>query len=522
MADNEPGNWSVNPWPAFFEGEIGKTPWADTDTFVAEIDPGQMAEHATVYARAAGEAGTASDLARIATQRAGEAGTADGDPLIGMGERISVTDRDLQQGDGGLDDVVHLLVRVMNLAVDTEKRVYETVYGDGGLDDTRKEAVREAQNHIQNMEAAFEYAQESSVRGRVGNEGESMSVEGIMRGWREEAEKRMVERMTDPVTTAAEKVRGEIDGYQAKLLDYGAELIGHGYRLTEGPLKLWTSPFMAEHAARGVAWELAHGADRSKLADLTSVLGEITARAGRLGEGEELSPEEMTYLSAFLNQLGQKGVVRLGELQPDATAMSPGAVALDREAVRNVANAWNLLGDPRFDWQGRHDTYWTDFMIDPDIGATEENVRNLNAVGHLLAEATVPPHEGWAMNTAKTAVEIQADWEDRHRDGRDGGGPAFTGASDVLRNAARSETGAQQLLDDEEFRDNLLSRTWQDSSGAAALIDGGTREARSVRDFAVLGTMDSHKDEIAGSSDGAEHSALRDSVDRLKERWGQD
>jgi hypothetical protein len=505
MAGPDTPSGILSPDPAWLEERLGLAPWAQADRFLREIDPGQMAESATVYARAASDASGAADLARLATERTGEAGALDGDPLADLGQRVRDTSRDLQ-GDGrGLADVVGLLVKAMNLAVDTEKKVYRIVYGEGGLDETFRAARQRA---LENPDA-----------------GGTADPAGTDR-WTA-TEDRLVDELRYPVTTAHGELDVAIRGYEHTLTGYGAELLRLGHPLTEGPLNLWTTGTMAERAARSIREELIGKADTARLADHTAVLEEIVGHALRLPEGERLSAAESAYLAEFFRQLGEDGVVSLGRLEPDATALSPGAAALDRAAVRNVANGWNVLNSDRLHPDAPLDAWFEPYLLtDDQVEASGDTVERLNAMGTVLAEATVPPGAIWAEETARSAVGAQRDWQERVAGGDGTWPPVLTGAGDVLLNAARNPEAATALLGDGPFRDALLSRTWPDATGAARLISAGTlTDTAGERTFPLLDAADAHADAVAGEPardwpGHADHTALQDVLAALRDRHG--
>ena len=544
--------------PDEVEEKAGRKPWTRQREFTEEIKPEDMAETAAVYARAAGEAADAGDLAAQATHASIYAGGLDGDALVDGEGRIDATARGLQGNGQDIDQVVGYLVRAMNRAIEADEEVFGLVLGDGGLEEGRTRHVSAAISEWNGWQGALEAAVAAmpapqlavtrpvvpldvSYRGRTLSlqPGGSMAqpvyrLPGSLAD--EIREKHLGNAAEDAVTTDGE-ITDAVEAYRTRLAEFGQELGDLGYDLSGGPFDLFTTEEMATFAGRRIAEELAKdNPDPDVLLRYTEGLNGIAlgvfADPDKPG-GEALSflnPQERAYLLEFYEQLDADQLAALGALRdPDG----------DNTALRRVANGINLLTAAELG--GIDITIPENKELIPDgirefvydyregtglypIGNSEYQpaLRRFNDFGALLSTATVPPGDVFARDLATAAVDVQFRTYNEYL------GTDNTFSRDLLHTASLNPGASADLLNDDTFRDNLLSLHWEDSSGAGDLIRAGTTipdgvdhnsdEARAYVQAAyhVLTDAPAHQDAVLASGVPgyfpADHSALQNAI----------
>jgi hypothetical protein len=517
----------------------GKDPWRRQREFSEELDPDDMAETAATYRQAAAEAGSAGELAEKATEVATRGGHLDGRDIVDGQDRIDHTARGLQGNGEDMDEVVSLLVRSMNWAIDEEEKVGQLVYGDGGLD----EAVSRHNTASVNEWNGWQEALETEVAA-LGNRpvtvaypalpisygGRSYIVTPAMGGvytlpasLAEDVRKRHLESAAEDATETDGEIADEIEHYRRRLGDLGTELATLGYDLS-GPLGLWTTEEMAEYNAEMLRKELAKpDPDWDKLDMYTQGLEGITNALYGVPPDDEaargLTTDELAYLNAFFSGLDANTLVSLGE--KGHTSMS------------DVANGINMLTNPDIfgiDPATERDEIpaairpfiydYEDSGIFDDAGMGEDFARDLgrfNAFGEVMKNATIPPGEQMAHDMARAAVDIQEQTSVQYKSSQAGGYDPITNtvSSGLLQNVALNTEASAGLLNDDDFRQELLGQRWETGWGVAEVVQSGTTIPEGVDpngDEAgpyvqaahnVLSHAAANPDDIHGKVDGA-------------------
>ncbi|WP_165953767.1 hypothetical protein [Streptomyces sp. 8K308] len=496
-----------------------------------------MAETAAVYARAAGEAADAGELAEAASRAASDAGGLDGGSLVDGEGRVKETAAGLQGNGEDIDGVVRTLVRAMNQAIDTANEVSDLIFADGQLNDALERHNRASVNEwngwtraLQGAVAGLDGGQGDPPALTVSHGGESLTVLPTTTGGGHQyalppelagrIREKHLRKAAAEATTAFEEIEDAIEAYRGRLTEYGVELQSMGYDLA-GPLGLWTTDGMAEYAAERLAEELGkEDPDERLLAMYTAgVSGIADALFGDANNptdaaSRRLTGAERAYLGAFYDTLGTDALLRLGAL--DGWSQSK----LD------LANGLAILTNPElggldpdrdrdrlpeavlpFVYDYREGELYADGGLAG--GAFQDELERFNAFGGLMSHATVASGDAFSEDLARAAVDIQ-----RRASLQYGMATsdfvANTGSSGLLQAAALNGGVSAELLTDQEFREALLLQQWEDSAGAADLIRGGTTVPAGVdRDSAaaapyleagreVLRFAGAHQDEVLG------------------------
>ncbi|WP_461038178.1 hypothetical protein [Streptomyces mayteni] len=544
--------------PDEVEEKAGRKPWTRQREFAEEIRPDDMADTAAVYARAAGEAADAGELASQATETGIYAGGLDGDSLVDGDGRIDETAEGLQGNGQDIDRVVGYLVRAMNRAIDADDEVLRLVLGDGGLEEGRTRHVSAAINEWNGWQSALEAAVAAmpaaptsvvrpiapldvSYRGRTlgitPEQDWSRAVYSLRGSLADEIRDRHLQDAADDAVATDGEITEAIEAYRTRLAEFGQELGDLGYDLSGGPFDLFTTEEMATFAGQRIAEELAkEHPDRDVLLRYTEGLDGIALGvfADPDKPGSEnlsfLNPQERAYLLEFYEQLDAEDLAALGALRdPEG----------DNTALRRVANGINLLTGAEYG--GIDITIPENKELIPDgireyvydyregtglypIGNSEYRpaLRRFNDFGALLSTATVPPGDVFATDLAHAAVDVQFRTNSEYL------GTDNTFSRDLLRTTSLNTGASADLLNDDVFRDNLLGLHWEDSSGAGDLIRAGTTvpdgvdhnsdEARAYVEAAyhVLTDAPDHRNDVlAQGLPGyfpADHTALQDAI----------
>ncbi|WP_190233057.1 hypothetical protein [Streptomyces avicenniae] len=528
------------------EDVAGKKPWTRQRDFSAEIRPGEMADTALVYARAAGEADGAGELARHATEVAADAGTLDGAPLVDEDGRIDATARGLQGNGQDMDRVVGYVVRAMNEAITAEEEVTNLILGDGGLEEARSRHISAAVNEWEGWQGALRTAVESPLppsltRGRIDTvqvtyRGTTLDVPPTHRSALETVyqlpdslaagiRRRHLDDCADSARATDADITDAVTAYRGRLADYGAELGDLGYDLSDGPLGLFTSEDQAVWAADRLAEELREEPpDHEALRRWTETLESIRlgVHGDPPGSTRPLTDAELAYLDAFYGRLDADALVALGRLAGEGEDADPPTGG--HAAAQRVANGLTMM----LDWRvGGHDPerepgaipealrpfvldHEDSILFDPSLPVGfDDELRRFNDFGDLMGTATVPPGDEFGRVLAEAAVDLGQRTNVQYLLGVVDGVPN-TVSSDLLHVASLNTGLSADLLNDDTFRSGLLGITWQDSEGAADLITSGTT---------IPPGLD-HHDNAAGAYVEAAYHLFTDAPDRSAEILG--
>jgi hypothetical protein len=506
------------------EEKAGKKPWTRRREFSEEINPDDMADTAAVYARAAGEAGSAGELAQHATGLGADSGGIDGGTLIDGDGRIDETARGLQGNGQDIDEVVSYLVRAMNQAIDTEQEVYDLVYAEGFLEEAYVRQVAGALTAWEGWEQALTdavAAHNSSAAisgtiavqvthdGRTINadqaEGNGGYVYSLPDSLASDIRDKHLRNAADFAVTYDADMDDAIESYRRKLAEYGRHLGELGYDLSDGPLGLFTTDEMAGYAAEQIRAELDKDQpDPEVLLMWTEGLDSIAL--GIYAEGadpgapqRDLTAAERAYLEAFFAGFDADDLAALGALARDDEGLDPGRAGLRYAGVQRVANGLNMLLDPEIGGidpatdPGRIPEGIRPFVYDyensglypgdgpssghPTLGSDtfRDELRRFNGFGDLMGTATLPSGEQFSRDMAQAAVDVQARTSLQYGFGY--GGEDYvenTFGTGLLHATSLNAEASAGLLNDTEFREQLLMQQWEDSYGASELIRTGT------------------------------------------------
>ncbi|WP_129840572.1 hypothetical protein [Streptomyces sp. RFCAC02] len=500
-----------------------------------------MAETAVAYARAAADTTTVTGLAEHADRVATGAGALDGAPLLDAEGRIDSGARALRGHGDALDGVVSLLVRAMNLALDTDEAVAAVIDGGAGpgdgLDARWSAHVAAAEREWEDWQRRVaEAGAGPQATVDIGGEtcalvpGDGRPAYALPGDLPARIRARHLGRAADDATRAADDLDDLIDGYRARLAEFGTELAGLGFDLSAaGPLDLWITPGMAGYSARRLAEELARDdPDPLVIEQWTSGLEFIADSLYRdalnpADPTRRLLPAELDYLRQFLGTLDTGTLVALGEFPgwnrakvdiANATAMllDPGVGGLDpARGDRAVPAALRpfLRTGPGDDSEDSGL-----FTEETAGGRFREALARFNAVADVIGHATVPTGTRFSEDLAHAALAVHRRSSLQYATGYPGHALADTGSSDLLSAASLNGTASAGLLRDDDFRTALLAQSWEDSQGAADLIRSGTTIPPDARGTdaeapyvaaarAVIAHATAHQDTILGQGPDA-------------------
>ena len=542
------------------ETKAGRKPWTRQREFAAEIQPDDMADTAAVYARAAGEASGAGELARHATEVGADAGGLDGASLVDEDGRIDATARGLQGNGQDMDSVVDYLVRSMNRAIQADEEVFDLVLGDGGLEEARTRHITAAVNEWNGWQSALEAAVPANPLGdssvlrpimsidvsyggrtlTIAPEQDwSRSVYSLPASLATEIREKHLGNAADDAVTADDEITDAIEAYRNKLAEYGVELGALGYDLSDGPLGLWTTDEMATYAGQRLSEELAKDhPDPEALLRWTEGLDSVARGIYDNPDDPEeaakdLTPAERAYLQTFLGELDADELARLGHLTEDTAGLDPGQAGIQFASVQRVANGINMLTNPEiggldptteagraalpagvrhFVYEAREDFVdgFANAAVRRPVGDEfKDALRDFNGFGALMSTGSIAPGDGFGTGLASAAVDIQSMTEYQYFDGGHED-VANTGSSGLLRNVSLNDGLSADLLNDTSFREAALGLHWEDSTGIAEVVragttipdgvDGNSTAARPYVQaaFNVLDYAAGHNDEILG------------------------
>ncbi|TDC19248.1 hypothetical protein E1265_24280 [Streptomyces sp. 8K308] len=367
----------------------GSNPWDSGESFLREIDPEDMGETALVYARAAGEARGAGELAKLSDRLAADSGARDGVSFVEAEERLEETGRGLAGRGEGLSEVVDNLRLSMADAVDTRAAVRSCLHDEDGLYATTRRHIAEARRQWEQSRDA-ELCVPDDLPERIVEFHKQAAV--------------------DDARAIGERISDAIGSYRLRLFARAGELLDQGYDVTDGALDLWLTPENARYVAQGVRAELwrarenPEGVDPEFMLRNLEQLRAIVERARTSCDGWGVTPEEYGYLDAFYEEVGGgKAFTRLGWLleRRDELGLEPGdqgrLTAVTEAFADGVLTAYGRdtvrmpesLADLFRVYKGREDqSWWFDF----------------ERFGEVMGHASAKPSRRMVEDLVSTAV----------------------------------------------------------------------------------------------------------------------
>ncbi|RMI29996.1 TPR repeat region-containing protein [Streptomyces triticirhizae] len=423
------------------EAESDGRPWTRRDDFKDEIDVDDMADTAAVYGQAAGEAGSAGELAEHATRTGQEAGEVNGEALI-QDDRIDITAEGLQGNGAGMDEVVGTLVRAMNRALEASDEVDALIEGgDGGVGLDTILTMNVASATIARDNADEFYAAQDATNGTLpaghalGPEPpiyvfDDVEYEGVLSGDSWVAPDNLapaireyyLELTAETASAVYQDIKDAIESYRRDLAEYGSELEAAGYDTSQGPLGLWHTDEMATFYGEELNRVLSEeNPDPAEVAIYTAALGSVVDDVydehGNVREGAD--PANISFLDRFLSQLEPSSLATLGAMDTGAGGPdvgnayvrngSPGdAIAAAQQAV---ANGIQMLSDPEVGGYENADLLPQNIQhfldADPSEWETQADFDEFNGFSTLMGAATVQGGEQFTHAMIDAAATVQ-------------------------------------------------------------------------------------------------------------------
>ena len=490
-------------------------PWKRRDDFSDEVDEDEMADVAAQYARAAGEAESAGDLARVAGEQGAESGSVDGQELIDKEQRGELTSNDLGGNGEDMDAVVGNVMRGIGLAQDCLDENEEIVDGGGdygvGIDQEIEDLNTDAERDLGNVRSALERTESGSILLDSIKDAPKVTYGDITytavqgeSGWDApwDLKFRIRQNHLEAAIEAAETADGNIDDaieqYRSRMAELAYELEQSGFDTSEGPGGLWSSPEMAEYNGERLNEELQKDEpDPHALGvysvGLDSALDDIYDENGDIREDFDSEDSEAArYVNLYVDQLDAEVLSALGHLEPDDADGPVGtaqqAVANGINTVMNPAAGGNAQAMPAgvVEYMDGYDERISDLGIH-EGGGLRSAVNQFDGFAALMGNATVASGDEFSTAMADTAVDVQQAIDDKNeRIGDANTGPtrgqslnqippvSAEGVGGLLSAASQNEGATADWLGEEENADNLLGARWHDATGAGDFVNAGT------------------------------------------------
>lgn len=529
-------------------------PWKIQDDFFSEVDPADIAEAATSYVHAAGEASGAEELARLASEEHAEAGEWQHESLADVEERLSATSGSLATPE--LETAVEILGKVLTLAEDALSDISDEISGQEGvnlkiLDHSRNSFEEFNAWHgslVSARQALGDSAYEVGVDVIVPPPGESrtpglpdpviayenangfLEIPGSVRTAIREYH---LGKAVDDANAAAEVIDDLIDDYRSSLTSYGSELAEAGYDLSASPLGVWNTPEMGVYHAeqvREAADALREDPDDATALNTLDSIATIMASAtsdifnadGSINR--QMTAAERDYLHAVFGRLSSDDIVALGELGLEDgnfyAALANGAHALSNPQ----AGGLDPMGGDGLSTEGewlpeslRDLVYYDPFDDERPGGYSDhELLERFDAFGAVMQHATVPAGSDFSMNMAKTAVDMQLLANHQGIDELGNPNSSFVGSSGMLAAASLNGAAAATVMGNEDFVERMLALEWSDSSGVGSFVTSGTipppgvdpESVESRKWFNAAFNVLTNSGRAEGSWEGVDHEGL--------------
>ncbi|MGW8851188.1 putative alpha/beta hydrolase [Streptomyces xiamenensis] len=477
----------------------GCDPWELQSDFASDTDLESMTALSGVFKTGAGEADEAGGVAAYASALEESSGAAGGEPIYGSAAvHLQSTYEDL--GAENLENISRILDQVATEA--------ETVL----------EANENALTHATGLDWQVE-RHESSANGDydtfvawLGEQGakaeELMSytiygetftgAQGTfpMNAVEEHVRKTHLDLAASFASIVYDGMFERIDDYYGILHQKEGELNEYGYDVAGSPVGFWYTEGRAAHEAEQLEIEL------NKPNPDPDIVERYTAGLAKIAENvygdphnpgdplRNLSPEEAAYLEEFYNTLSPEAFALLsGQGGPGGGADV--GMAAENEALRNagfenariaLANGINLLTNPDIggidpaEERGRVPDSISTFVYPDWENGNErgaEDLKLFNGFGDIMGHASVPPADTFATDMGHAAIDWQELAQLRFYD-EDSTEVVNTGSSGLLEAVSLNTGVSAELLNDEDYRDDLFRAEWSDSTGAGSLVRSGT------------------------------------------------
>ncbi|WP_016907977.1 hypothetical protein [Streptomyces xiaopingdaonensis] len=506
-------------------GEVGFTksdvlegtnidPWQRRDDFSDEVNEDEMADVAAQYARAAGEAESAGDLARVAGEQGAESGSVDGQELIDKEQRGELTSNDLGGNGEDMDAVVGNVMRGIGLAQDCIDENEEIIDGGGdyggGLDQEIEDLNTDAERDLGNVRSALERTESGSILLDSIKDAPKVTYGDITytavqdeSGWdapwdlKFRIRQKHLEAAIEATETADGNIDDAIEQYRSRMAELAYELEQSGFDTSEDPGGLWSSPEMAEYNGERLNEELQKDEpDPHALGvysvGLDSALDDIYDENGEIREDFDSEDSAAArYVHLYVGELDAEALSALGHLDPDDADGPVGtaqqAVANGINTVMNPAAGGNAQAMPAgvVEYMDGYDERISDSLT--ASGEKRDIVAKFDGFAGLMGNATVASGDEFSTAMADVAVDVQKAIDNENeeidrlnnRDLRNdhfGNRPNISadGVGGLLSAASLNSGATAEWLGDEDRVKELLGAGWGDSSGAGDFVTSGT------------------------------------------------
>ncbi|MGP4113359.1 hypothetical protein ACTWP5_20900 [Streptomyces sp. 4N509B] len=470
--------------PAEVAARAGKDPWAIRTRFTSEVDVGAMGRAGDALLEAAREARGVKDLAVRADEIAQGAGAHNGTPMADAADRFDLTN--VQLRDPQLDRAVESNFRAMQIADRTVTLVDAKVGGPAGLESRITGYEGEAQaewsywtslrdslnaqygNSAMSPPPTVQYNGRSVTFGRLPS-GELTLPTELPAMIRET----YLSQAGDDARLTGDDMDNLIARYRRDLMDLATGLNNMGFDVSEGPLKNFVNPQMADFAAEQINAALRDGnatpADLDMYTGyLESIRREIHSEpTDRFGNPRgQLDPRDNAFLWNFYDRLTPESLGKLGQLDDTHDL-----------AKTNVANGIQMLMNPEIGGMNpngsavpesiRHfvQDYRSSDLVQVGTPGLRDEVERFTGFGNVMSHATVASSDDFSKSLAYAATGLQQSNLAHYP------GLSLNDAGSGMLQAAALNSGASaELLNEEAFRGDLLITGGR---GAAALIESG-------------------------------------------------
>lgn len=463
-------------------------PWTHQEEFASEVDTEHMADTASIFARAANEARSAADLSRRATELGKQAGARNGESFVEDG-RIDITSRGLQDDGEGIDEVVRMLERAMNRAMQAREEVDAQIFGGEGTDGMQRILEMRVQAAVRAWSEAQQFFASQPVPQQPGlvtvwpgvlekprfvfNNAE---YEGVLSGgaWTAPPDLPVdirdcyLNMTADDAAWADEEITGAIRQYRQALAAYGAELEEAGFDTSDGPLGIWRSPEMAAFNGEEFSKLLRqHDPDPDLLARYSAGLDSIAEDGQGRNGAKPPTAEQQAYLDAFFGKLTTEDLVAAGRLRGPEFEQA-------QQALANGIVAASAGREPL--------SQIREFLTEKPITSRIQDITGIvpaaerfRDFGRLMSQATLTPSQDFGtalINASLTAHDDYAKQSFRLLD------PPAIDSWQLLSLGAKNDAAAAAFLSDNNNLAELFAKPWADNGGAVGdLIRSGTLPA---------------------------------------------
>ncbi|PCG81258.1 hypothetical protein CIB93_36365 [Streptomyces sp. WZ.A104] len=475
----------------------GCDPYELRTDFKKDTDPEAVDALASIFKNGAEEAAETGSVSQYASDLEQRAGTRGSNAIYEDGAaHLEQTYDDL--GEAGLRVVSTTLGEIKEEMEATRTYVDDSIVGEMGLEYWREWYAGQANEEIESLEDDLNsLGPETRYSWSGHGESHTSEVEDFPRAnVRSIIENAYTDRAGKYGADVYDRMTDELDDYYGFLSNREDRLAEDGYDTGSTPLDLWYSEGRAEYEGEQLALELEReNPDPAAVARYTQgledAMGGVLDENGEMAvDPEQLTEEQLAYLTGFYDSLGSEGLAALGELESDPNRDGPAAAEAIQTAQRAAANGINVMTNPEVGGLDTHQPSHFDrlpepiaaMVRDPDDIVNKpfeeqiEHYRLFDGFGDLMGNATARAGTGFSQDLAYAAL-----WAENGVDlvsSQAGAGDLeMSGASAALRSVALNDVASATLINDDYFREWMLSASWEDPGAAGDLIRSATLPA---------------------------------------------